>query len=162
MGKSAAVAPNSGDMLAMVARSASARPARPSPANSTKAPTTPWARNISVTTSTRSVAADPVAQHAQPVDHRRVRVRPHQRVGVRDGLSGRIRAGHHHRGEVLEVDLVDDARPGWHDAQVGEGGLRPAQELVALAVALVLAGHVEGEGVAGPIAVDLDGVVDDE
>src|SRR3970040_959707 len=77
-------------------------------------------------------------------------------TGVRRAVPPR------HRGEGLEVDLVDDARPGWHDAQVGEGGLRPAQELVALAVALVLAGHVEGEGVAGPIAVDLDGVVDDE
>src|SRR5574340_930997 len=47
MGKSVAVSPNSGLMLPMVARSARARPARPSPANSTQAPTTPWRRSTS-------------------------------------------------------------------------------------------------------------------
>ena len=59
IGKSVAVAPNSGLMLLIVARSASDRPARPSPANSTNEPTTPCARSISVTTRTRSVAVEP-------------------------------------------------------------------------------------------------------
>ena len=40
--------------------------------------------------------------------------------------------------------------------------LRPAQELVALAVALVLAVDVEGERVGRPVAIDLHRVVDDE
>ena len=54
-----------------------------------------------------------------------------------------------HVGQVLEVDLVHDAGPGWHDAEVGEGLLRPAQQRVALAVALVLAIDVDQErGVA--------------
>ena len=46
-------------MLAMVARSVSARPARPEPKNSTKLPTTPWERSICVTVSVRSVAVTP-------------------------------------------------------------------------------------------------------
>ena len=41
---------------------------------------------------------------------------------------------------------MDDARTGRDDAQVTERRLCPAQELVALAVALVLALDVEGEG----------------
>ena len=52
--------------------------------------------------------------------------------------------------------------PGRHDAQVAEGRLGPAQELVALAVALVLALDVEGERAGRPEPVDLHGMVDDE
>ena len=59
IGKIVDVAPNSGLMLLIVARSASDRPASPSPANSTNAPTTPNDRSISVTTRTRSVAVEP-------------------------------------------------------------------------------------------------------
>ena len=57
---------------------------------------------------------------------------------------------------------MDDAGARRHDAQVAERGLRPAQELVALAVALVLALDVEGERAGRPEPVDLHGVVDDE
>ncbi len=57
---------------------------------------------------------------------------------------------------------MDDARPGRHHAQPGERSLRPAEELVALAVPLVLAGHVEGERVGRPEAIDLDRMVDHE
>ncbi len=53
------MAPNSGLMLLIVARSASPRRERPAPWNSTNLPTTPWARSISVTVSTRSVAVVP-------------------------------------------------------------------------------------------------------
>ncbi len=53
------VAPYSGAMLAMVARSASGRWSRPEPKNSTNLPTTPWDLSISVTVSTRSVAVAP-------------------------------------------------------------------------------------------------------
>ncbi len=59
MGNRAAVAPYSGAMLAMVARSARERLLSPAPQNSTKRPTTPSLRSISVTASTRSVAVDP-------------------------------------------------------------------------------------------------------
>ena len=53
------VAPYSGAMFAMVARSASGRCCRPSPKNSTNLPTTPSARSIWVTVSTRSVPVAP-------------------------------------------------------------------------------------------------------
>ena len=56
---------------------------------------------------------------------------------------------------------MDDAGPGRHDAQVTERGLRPAQQLVALAVPLVLALDVERERPVVAEHVDLDRVVDD-
>ena len=52
-------------------------------------------------------AADAPAQHAEAVDHRRVRVGADERVGV--GLAGPVVDEHDAR-QVLEVDLVDDAR----------------------------------------------------
>ncbi len=59
MGKRPQVAPYSGAMLPMVARSATGMSARPGPKNSTNLPTTPRLRSISVTVSTRSVAVTP-------------------------------------------------------------------------------------------------------
>jgi hypothetical protein len=53
-------------------------------------------------------------------------------------------------GEVLDVDLVDDAGARGHDLEVVERRLAPAQELVALAVALVLDVDVELERVGRP------------
>ena len=52
--------------------------------------------------------------------------------------------------------------PGRHDTEVAERGLGPAQELVALAVAFVLALDVERERPGRPEPIDLDRVVDDE
>ena len=49
--------------------------------------------------------ADSPAEHAEPVDHRRVRVRSDERVGEGDAASVLDDPG-----EELEVDLVDDAR----------------------------------------------------
>ena len=183
-------------MLEIVARSASDRPASPSPANSTNAPTTPNARSISVIDehevgrgrgpgqlAVEADADDPrhrlvqrlaeqdglgldpadaVAEDAQPVDHRRVRVGADERVREGDAAVRRRRGRVDDRREVLEVDLVDDPGPGRHDPQVAERGLRPAQELVALAVALVLALDVEGERAGAAPRVDLDRVVDHE
>ena len=102
-------------------------------------------------------ATDAVAEHAERVDHRRVRI----------GADERVREGHavavvDDRRQELQVDLVDDAGPGRDDAQVAERGLRPAQQLVALAVAVVLALHVEGERIGRPEPVDVDRVVDHE
>ena len=103
-------------------------------------------------------AADAPAQHAQAVDHGRVRVGPDQRVA--EGPA--VRGGEHQPGQVLEVDLVADARPGGHGPEAVEGALGPAEQLVALDVALVLNGDVLviGRGVAR--ALDDDGVVDDQ
>ncbi len=55
----AQVAPISGDMLPIVARSASGRFGSPGPWNSTNLPTTPRSRSICVTVRTRSVAVEP-------------------------------------------------------------------------------------------------------
>jgi hypothetical protein len=104
-------------------------------------------------------AADAPAEHAEPVDHRRVRVGPDERVRVR--LARRV-AGEHDAREVLEVHLVDDPGVRRDDGEVGERALAPAQERVALAVALELALGVQAERVARAERVDLDRVVDDE
>ena len=57
--------------------------------------------------------ADAPAEHAEPVDHRRVRVGPDQRVRERDAVAVLDDAR-----EVLEVDLMADAGPGRHDLEV--------------------------------------------
>ena len=97
------------------------------------------------------------AEHAEAVDHRRVGVGPQQRVGVGLAALGVVEDD---PGEVLEVDLVDDPGVRRHHREVLEGPLAPAQEQVALLVALELALGVEAEGVAGAEGVDLDRVVD--
>ena len=58
-------------------------------------------------------AARPPAEHAEAVDHRRVRVGPHERVGERDRRRGLATT----RAEVLEVHLVADARARRDDAE---------------------------------------------
>ena len=57
---------------------------------------------------------------------------------------------------------MDDPGVGRHDREVVERALAPAQEGVALLVALELALGVEAERVAGAERVDLHGVVDHE
>ena len=64
--------------------------------------------------------------------------------------------------EVLDVDLMDDAGLGRHDAEVAERRLAPAQEHVALAVALVLEVGVQLERVRAAEVIDLHRVIDDE
>ena len=106
-------------------------------------------------------AADAPAEDAEPVDHRRVRVGADERVGIGDRVAVAL-GGLHDLREELEVHLVDDAGAGRDDAEVAERLLRPAEEGVALAVALVLAVDVDAEGVGHAEGVDLDRVVDDE
>ncbi|SIJ26927.1 Uncharacterised protein [Mycobacteroides abscessus subsp. abscessus] len=106
-------------------------------------------------------AAHTPAEDAEAVDHRRVRVGADERVGVGAEHSVDL-TRHDDAGEVFDVDLVDDAHAGRHDLEVVERGLAPAEELVALAVALVLDVHVALDRVGRAEGVDLDGVVDDE
>ena len=73
-------------------------------------------------------------EHAEPVDHHRVRVGAHERVAEGAPVVGR----EHEAREVLEVDLVADARAGRHQTEVPEGALGPTQELVSLEVARIL------------------------
>ena len=64
--------------------------------------------------------------------------------------------------EVLEVDLMADPGRRRDDAEVVERLLAPAQERVALAVALVVAVGVDVEGARVAERVDLHRVVDDQ
>ncbi len=103
-------------------------------------------------------AADAPAENAEAVDHGGVGVGADQGIGV--GLARRL--AEHDGGQIFQVDLMDDAGVGRHDAEIAEGGLAPAQEDVALAVALEFEQGVEAEGVRGAEAIHLNGVVDDQ
>ena len=61
---------------------------------------------------------------------------------------------------MLQVDLVADAGARRHHAEVAEGALAPAQEGVALAVALELHVHVLLEGIGPAEGIDHDRMVD--
>jgi hypothetical protein len=65
-------------------------------------------------------AAHAVAQHAEAVDHRRVRIGADERVREGDGRTGLVVSCDDYLGKVLEVDLMDDARAGRHNAQPSE------------------------------------------
>jgi hypothetical protein len=68
----------------------------------------------------------------------------------------------HHCREAFEVHLVHDPSARWHDAEVIEGPLRPAEELVALRVPFIFACNVLLERLWRCPSVDLYGVVNDE
>ena len=102
-------------------------------------------------------ATDAPADDAEAVDHRGVRVGADERVRIVN-----VVLIEHAAGEVLEVDLMDDADAGRHDVEALERGGAPLEELVALAVAAKLDLHVALEGVGLTVVVDLHGVVDDE
>jgi len=103
-------------------------------------------------------AAHAPAEHAESVDHRGVRVGADEGVGV--GLP--VVGGENDAREVLEVHLVADAGPRWDDLEALEAALSPAQQLVALDVALVLDVDVVDERRRGSRALGDDRVVDDE
>ena len=106
-------------------------------------------------------AADAPADHADAVDHRGVGVGADAGVGVGLDVLAVGLAGEDGAGQVLDVDLVHDAGAGRDDLEVVEGALAPAQELVALAVALVLDLDVALEGLGSAEDVGDHGVVDD-
>ena len=101
--------------------------------------------------------ADAPAEDAEPVDHRRVRVGPDERVGEGDAVPLVD-----HAGEELEVHLVDDPGARRDDPEVVEGALTPAQEGVALAVPLELELRVAEDREAARELVHLHRVVDHE
>jgi len=80
--------------------------------------------------------ADAPAEHAQSVDHGGVAVRPDEGVRIGDHPAVPGGGGPHDLGEVLEIDLVADPGAGRHDAEVLKRRLPPAEERVALLVAL--------------------------
>jgi hypothetical protein len=109
----------------------------------------------------RGLGLDPAhapAEDAQAGDHRRVGIGADQ--GVRDQQRSAVRGhGAHHLAEVLQVDLVADPGRRRDHVEVVEGGLSPAQELVALPVALELQLGVARERVRAGERVDLNAVV---
>ena len=104
-------------------------------------------------------AAHAPTEHAQPIDHGGVRIRAHQRVGIRVPTVRRLQAKHH-RSQIFEIHLVHDARIGRHHAKILKRGLAPAQQDVALAVALEFEQRVDPERVRAAIAIHLHRVVD--
>ncbi len=100
-------------------------------------------------------AAHAPAHHAETVDHGGVGVGSHQGVGVVDVLLLEDPLG-----EILEIDLVNDADSRGDHREGLEGLLAPLEELVALAVADELDFHVPVEGGLGPGEIDLHRVVD--
>ena len=104
-------------------------------------------------------AAHAPTQDPEPIDHRRMRVGADQRVRV--GTSADL-VDEDRACEVFEVDLVHDPGVGRHDREVVERALPPAQERVALLVALELSLRVVSERVTRAEGVDLHGVVDDQ
>jgi hypothetical protein len=106
-------------------------------------------------------AADAPAEHADAVDHRRVRVRAHDRVGI--GAQRTVLLGAEHDAcEVLQVHLMNNAGAGRYYLEIVEGLLAPLQERVAFPVALEFDLRVEIERIRGAVVVDLDRVVDDQ
>ena len=68
----------------------------------------------------------------------------------------------HHAGEVLDVDLMDDACIGRHGLEVLQRFLTPAEEGVALGVAFKFHRGVQVEGFLAAVVVDHHRVVDHE
>ena len=104
-------------------------------------------------------AADAPAEHAEAIDHGGVGIGADQRVGIGFPSLCRLQA-EHDGGQVFEIDLVHDAGVGRHHAEVLKGGLAPAQEDVALAVALEFEQRIDAECFRAAVAIDLHGVVD--
>ncbi|MDR6166088.1 hypothetical protein QE367_000292 [Microbacterium paludicola] len=105
-------------------------------------------------------AADAPAQDAEAVDHRGVGVGADAGVGVCAEHAVDVAVVDDLR-EVLDVHLVDDAGARRDDLEVVECALTPTEELVTLAVALVLDLDVALEGVLAAEQVGDDRVVDD-
>ena len=104
-------------------------------------------------------AADAPAQHGQAVDHGGVAVGADQRVGVGHLLVAFLRGPDDLR-QVFQIDLVADAGARRHDAEIVEALGAPAQERVALGVAVILELDIAGERGAGAERIDLDRMVD--
>ncbi len=95
------------------------------------------------------------AEHAESVDHGGVRIGSNQRIGVCLSIPAE-----YHRCQVFEVHLVHDARIGRHHAEIAERGLAPAQQHVALAVALEFEQCVKSKRILRAELIHLHGVID--
>ena len=94
-------------------------------------------------------AAHAPADDAEAVDHGGVRIGADERVGIINRLAV-DRGGEDALGEVLEIDLVDDADAGRDDLEGLERLLAPLEEFVALAVAVELEFEIARHRVGAP------------
>src|SRR5579859_3480046 len=106
-------------------------------------------------------SADAPTDDAESVDHGGVRIGTHDGVGI--GERWRLpRITKHHGGEIFEIYLVHDAGVGRHHAEVLKRFLAPAQEGIALLIALELEQRIDTERFVRTELVDLNGVIDHE
>ena len=98
-------------------------------------------------------AADAPTENADAVDHGGVGVGADDRVRI--GVSVAFNVAHPNAlAEIFEVHLVADAGAGWDDAEILERALAPAQELIALSIALVFEFDVHREGAGAGEVID--------
>ena len=95
------------------------------------------------------------AEHAEPVDHGRVRVGADERVRKNLRFSVLFVPEYHPR-QPFKIDLVDDAGVGGNDLQFAECLLSPVQEGIALAIAFELQFVVAGQRIGAGVVIDLD------
>ena len=69
---------------------------------------------------------------------------------------------HHAGGQIFQIHLMHDAGVGGNHAEIAEGFLAPAQEGIALFVAIELHLGVESKRVTCSETVDLHGMINDE
>ncbi len=86
-----------------------------------------------------------------------MRIGPDQRVGVINAIRGQ-----HALGEVLQIDLMDDADAGRNDLEGFECLLAPLEKFVAFAVAFEFHFEVQFHRLGGPKKVHLNGMIDHE
>ena len=87
-------------------------------------------RQVGRLTQHRGLGLDPAhapTQHPKAVDHCRVRVGPHQRVGDRDLAAVQL-ADLHDLRDMFQIHLVADTHAWGHQREVVEGLLRPPQQ----------------------------------
>ncbi len=106
-------------------------------------------------------AADTPSHNTEAVDHRRMGVSTYE--GIREDESFAINGLRScYRGQVLQVNLVNDTCSRRHSAEIIKCGLGPAKEAVALFVALEFYLHVIFESLFGTESIYHYGVVDNE
>ncbi len=106
-------------------------------------------------------SADAPADDAQAVDHHRVAVRSHQRVGNGYRPSA-VFAKEHALGQVFQVDLMDNADRRWNRSEIVERLLCPVEQLVPFVVPFEFQFHVLLERIGPTEVVDLHRVVDNQ
>ncbi len=105
--------------------------------------------------------ADAPAKDTEAVDHRCMRVRADNGVGVGAACTVAV-AVKDDPAQVFEVYLVHDTRVWRDDAEILKRRLSPAQEGVSLLVALKLDFVIQVEGVRSTVVVDLHRMIDDQ